>query len=258
MMTSTRLFAALTAGCLSVAISASGISAAEITIFSSLNVQPEMDAVIPLYERTSGHKVSISYASSPDFFKRVDGGTPMDMAILFTETMDRFVQTTKVAVGSRFDILQSGIGGVVRAGAPRPDIGSVAALKATLLGAKSIAFSQGPTGVYLTTVVQRLGIADQLKPRTIMTNSGIGAVGKAVANGGAEIGLHGTYELLSVAGVDFIGPIPSDLQKTMVYSAIIPAHAKEPDAAKSLARFLSSEIAVPLIRQKGMEPIAIH
>ena len=259
MTASTRLLAALTAGCLSAAIAASASSAAEITIYSSLNVQPEMDAVIPLYERSSGHKVSISYATSPEFFKRVDSGTRMDMAILFTETMDRFVQTTKVAVGSRFDILQSGIGGVVRAGAPKPDIGSVAALKATLLGAKSVAFSQGPTGVYLTTVVlQRLGIADQLKPKTIMTDSGIGAVGKVVANGGAEIGIHGTYELLSVAGVDFLGPIPSDLQKTMVYSAIIPVHAREPDAAKSLAQFLSSEIAVPLIRQKGMEPISVH
>jgi|SRR5215510_2123088 len=258
MMASTRLFAVLTAGCLSVAIAAGAVSAAEITIFSSLNVQPEMDAVIPLYERTSGHRVSISYASSPEFFKRVDGGTRMDMAILFTETMDRFVQTTKVPVSSRFDILQSGIGGVVRAGAPRPDIGSVAALKATLLGAKSVAFSRGPTGVYLTGVVQRLGIADQLKPKTIMADSGIGGVGKVVANGGAEIGLHGTYELLSVAGVDFIGPIPSDLQRMMVYSAIIPAHAREPDAAKSLARFLSSEIAIPMIRQKGMEPIAVY
>jgi molybdate transport system substrate-binding protein len=258
MTASTRLLAALTAGCLSVAIAASAVSAAEITIFSSLNVQPEMDAIIPLYERASGHKVSISYANSAEFFKRVDSGTHMDMAILFTETMDRFVQTTKVAVRSRFDILQSGIGGVVRAGAPKPDIGSVEALKAALLGAKSLAFSQGPTGVYLTTVVQRLGIADQLKPKTIMTDSGIGAVGKVVANGGAEIGLHGTYELLSVAGVDFIGPIPFDLQKMMVYSAIIPIHAREPDAAKSLARFLSSGIAIPLIRQKGMEPIAVH
>jgi molybdate transport system substrate-binding protein len=108
------------------------------------------------------------------------------------------------------------------------------------------------------TVVQRLGIADQLKPKTITTDSGIGAVGKVVANGGAEIGIHGTYELLSVAGVDFIGPIPSDLQKMMIYSAIIPAHAREPDAAKSLVGFLSSEVALPLIRQKGMEPIAIH
>jgi molybdate transport system substrate-binding protein len=258
MATLTKTIGAFVVGCVTAVIAGSAVSAAEITIFSSLNVQPEMDAVIPLYERASGHKVSISYATSPEFFKRVEAGTRMDMAILFTETMDRFIRTTNVAVGSRFDILQSGIGAVVRAGAHKPDIGSPAALKTALLGAKSVAFSQGPTGVYMATVVQRLGIADQMRPKTIITDSGIGAVGKAVANGDAELGIHGTYELLSVAGIDFVGPIPADLQKMMVYSAIIPAHAKEPEPAKSLARFLSSEIAIPLIKQKGMEPVAVH
>jgi molybdate transport system substrate-binding protein len=250
---------AIAAVCISAAISGPAVDAAEITILSSLNVQPEMDAIIPEFERASGHRVSISYATSPELVKRLEAGTRADMAILFTETMDRFVQTTKIAVGSRFDILQSGIGVVVRSGSPRPDISSVAALKSTLLNAKSVAFSQGPTGVYMTTtVVQRLGIADQLKPKTLMTNSGIGAVGKAVANGDAEIGIHGTYELLSVAGVDFVGPIPAELQKMMVYSAIIPARANEPEPAKSLAKFLSSDVAAPLIRQKGMEPVAIR
>jgi molybdate transport system substrate-binding protein len=144
------------------------------------------------------------------------------------------------------------------AGAQRPDVSSVEALKNTLLGAKSVAFSKGPTGVYLATVVAHLGIEDQLKSKTILTDSGIGAVGKAVAKGEADIGIHGTYELLSVAGLDFVGPIPSELQKMMVYSAVVPANAKEPEAAKSLIRFLSSEIAIPLIHQKGMEPIAIR
>ena len=254
-----KVTATVVAACLSTMIAASGANGAEITILSSLNVQPEMDAIIPYFERATHHKVSISYASSPDFLKRVQDGARMDMAILYTETMDRLIQTTKISVGNRFDILQSGIGTVVRAGAPKPDISSVAAFKTALLGAKSVAFSQGPTGVYMTTtVVQRLSIADQLKPKTIMTNSGIGAVGKAVASGEAEIGIHGTYELLSVPGIDFVGPIPIELQKMMVYSAIVPSDAKEPDIAKSLAKFLSSEIAVPLIRQKGMEPLAVH
>jgi molybdate transport system substrate-binding protein len=142
-------------------------------------------------------------------------------------------------------------------GALKPDIDSVEAFKSALLGAKSVAFSKGPTGVYLATVLERLAIADRLKPKTVMTESGIGAVGKAVAKGEAEIGIHGTYELLSVAGLDFVGPIPGDLQKMMVYSAIIPANAKEPESAKSLLKFLSSEISVPLIRQKGMEPITL-
>jgi len=250
--------AIVTMACLSAFIATSGTSAAEITILSSRNVQPEMDAIIPAFEHLSGHKVSISYASTPEFIDRFNKGARVDMAILFTETMDRFVATSTISVGNRYDILQSGIGAVVRVGAPKPDIGSVAALRSTLLAAKSVAFSQGPTGVYMTAVVQQLGIAEQLKPKTILTDSGIGAVGKAVADGRAEIGIHGTYELLSATGIDFVGPIPSDLQKMMVYSAIIPAEAKEGEAAKALARFLSSETAIPLIRQKGMEPIAVH
>jgi len=253
-----EVIAAFATGLICTRLSPNVLSAAEITILSSLNVQPEMEAVIPHFERATGHKVSISYATSPDFLKRVQDGARMDMGILFTETMDRLLSSTKIEVGSRFDILQSGIGAVVRAGAPKPDISSVAAFKTTLVATKSVAFSRGPTGVYMVTVLERLGIAGQLTAKTIMTNSGIGSVGKAVANGDAELGIHGTYELLSVPGIDFVGPIPADLQKMMVYSAVIPARAQVPEAARSLAKFLSSEIAAPLIRKKGMEPIAVR
>lgn len=253
-----RMTAAVAAVCISAVIAASALYAADFTVLSSRNVQPEMDAVIPPFERSSGHKVSISYPPNPDLFKRFEEGAHADMVILYTETMDRLLKTSKISVGSRFDILQSGIGVVVRVGSSKPDISSVEALKKALLGAKSIAFSQGPTGAYMATVVQRLGLAEQLKAKTIVTDSGIGAVGKAVASGEAEIGIHGTYELLSVAGIDFVGPVPTELQKMMVYSAIIPAGAKEPESAKSLAKFLSSEIATPLVKQKGMEPIAVH
>jgi molybdate transport system substrate-binding protein len=253
-----KVAAAVMAACLGASIGASCGRAAEIKILSSRNVQPEMDAIIPAFERSSGHKVSISYVATAEFIDHFKKGLRVDMAILFTETMDRFLATTKISVSSRFDILQSGIGAVVRARAPKPDISSIAALKSTLLRAKSVAFSQGPTGVYMATVVQQLGIAEQLKPKMILTDSGIGAVGNAVADGKAEVGIHGTYELLSVPGIDFVGPIPRDLQKCMVYSAVIPAEAHEGETAKTLARFLSSEIAIPLIQQQGMEPIAVH
>src|SRR5262245_30648321 len=207
-----RMTAAVAAVGISAVLAAPAVNAADITILSSRNVQPEMDAVIPPFERSSGHKVSISYPPNPDLFKRFEEGARADMVILYTETMDRLLKTSKISVGSRFDILQSGIGVVVRVGSPKPDVSSVEALKKALPGAKSIAFSQGPTGAYMATVVQRLGLAEQLKAKTIVTDSGIGAVGKAVASGEAEIGIHGTYELLSVAGIDFVGPVPTELQ----------------------------------------------
>jgi molybdate transport system substrate-binding protein len=249
-----RIATTAVAGCLSALIVASGVKGAEITIVSSPNVQPALDAIIPLFEHASGHKIAITYKSTPVWTQEIDARPPMDLAIAYTDTLDRLVSTGKVPTGLRRDILHSGIGVAVRAGAPKPDISSVDALKNTLLSAKSIAFSKGPTGVYLATVVERLGIAGQLKARTILTDSGIGAVGAAVVQGDAEIGIHGIYELAPVAGLVVVGPIPAELQKMMVYSAVVPANAKEPEGAKQLIKFLSSEIAIPLLGKQGLEP----
>ena len=249
-----RIAATAIAGCLSAVIIASGVNAAEIAIVSSPNVQPALDAIIPLFERASGHRIAITYKSTPVWTQQIDAGPPMDLAIAYTDTLDRLVSTGKVPTGLRRDILRSGIGGAVRAGAPKPDISSVEALKNTLLSAKSIAFSKGPTGVYLATVVERLGIAEQLKAKTVLTDSGIGTVGAAVVQGDAEIGIHGIYELAPVAGLDLVGPIPAELQKMMVYSAVVPANAKEPEGAEELMKFLSSEIAIPLLGKQGLEP----
>jgi molybdate transport system substrate-binding protein len=254
MTTLEKIAAAAAAGCMSALIGATGVIAADIAIVSSPNVQPALDAIIPLFERASGHKIAITYKSTPVWTGQIDAAAPIDLAIAYTDTLDRLVSTGKVPAGLRRDILRSGIGVAVRAGAPKPDIGSVEALKNMLLSAKSIAFSKGPTGVYLATVVERLGIAEQLKAKTILTDSGIGAVGAAVAKGEAEIGIHGIYELAPVVGLDVVGPIPAELQKMMVYSAVVPANVKQPEVAKALMKFLSSEIAIPLLGKQGLEP----
>src|SRR5215510_14797969 len=120
-----RILATVTTACVGAVLGGFNANSAEITILSSRNVQPEMDAVIPPFERSSGHKVSISYLPNPDLFKRFEEGVHADMVILYTETMDRLIKTSKISVGSRFDILQSGIGVVVRVGSLKPDISSV-------------------------------------------------------------------------------------------------------------------------------------
>src|SRR5215470_8509677 len=146
-MTLSTKIAAAVAGCLSALIVASNVNAAEITIVSSPNVQPAIDAIIPVFERASGHRIAITYKSTPVWTNQIDADASIDLAIAYTDTLDRLVGTGKVPSGLRRDILRSGIGVAVRAGAPKPDIGSVDALKNTLLSAKSVAFSTGPTGV---------------------------------------------------------------------------------------------------------------
>src|SRR5262249_21928462 len=139
-----KIPAAAIAACLSAVIVAPGANAAEITIVSSPNVQPALDAIIPLFEHASGHTIAITYKSTPGWPRHIDAGPPVDLAVAYTDTLDRLVSTGKVASGLRRDILRSGIGVAVRAGAPKPDISSVEALKNTLLSAKSVAFSKGP------------------------------------------------------------------------------------------------------------------
>jgi molybdate transport system substrate-binding protein len=149
----------------------------------------------------------------------------------------------------------SRVGVAVKAGAPKPDIGSADALKAALIAAKSVAYSQGASGRHFLTVIARLGLVDTLKPKTVIVQGK--PVGAAVAAGEAEIGVQQVAELLPVPGIDLVGPLPGDLQKIIVYDADIPSGAKNAEAAKALIAFLSSEAAVSMLKQKGMDP-AVH
>ena len=146
----------------------------------------------------------------------------------------------------------SRVGVAVRAGAAKPDIGTADALKAALLAAKTVAYSQGASGQHFVTVIARLGLIDALKPKTIIVQGR--PVGAAVASGEAEIGVQQVAELLPVPGIDLVGPLPGDLQKIIVYAAGVPAKAKEPDAAKAFVKFLASETAVAVLKKKGMDP----
>ena len=175
--------------------------------------------------------------------------------ILADSALDELMKQGRVRAGSRVDLARSSIGMVVRAGAPRPDISSADALKRTLLQAKSIAYSSSASGVYLSTeLFQRLGIADQImgKSRKIESER----VAAVVARGDAEIGFQQISELLHEPGVDYVGPLPPEVQKVTVFSAGVAASAAAPDAARALIRFLASPAVAPAIRKSGMDPVA--
>jgi molybdate transport system substrate-binding protein len=207
----------------------------------------------PAFERTSGTKLAITWGSAAGLVKELEAGAAADLVILTAEAIDDLIKRGKVVAGSRVDLARSGIGIAVRKGTSKPDIGSPDALKQTLLAAKSVAHSKtGMSGIYFPTVLARLGITDAMQSKIVMPEPGT-PVGDVVAKGEAEIGVQQISELLPVAGVEVVGPLPATLQKITTFSAGVPSAAKEPDAAKALVTFVAKE-ARPLLGPKGLEP----
>ena len=212
----------------------------------------------PEFERTAHIKIVTAYGASmgdaPNSIpSRLHRGEPADVVILAGPALDELIKQGEVIAGSRVDLVRSSIGMAVRAGASEPDISSVEALKRTLLKAKSIAYSDSASGVYLShDLFQRLGVADQIlgKCRRIQGEP----VGAVVARGDAEIGFQQISELLPVAGIDFVAPLPPGAQKVTVFSAGIARSSQRPDAARALIKFFASPAALPAIKKSGLEP----
>jgi molybdate transport system substrate-binding protein len=241
------------AGCLSVLIVGSAATAAEINVVSTAGPMPEvMGALIPIFEKASGHKVTIKFQGAAQTATQLKEGASIDLLIADEDVFRDLAKDGIIGPGGSSKVMLSRVGIAVRAGAPKPDIGSPEALKAALVAAKSVAYSQGASGQHFVTVIARLGLVDTLKPKTIIVQGK--PVGAAVAAGEAEIGVQQVAELLPVPGINLVGPLPGDLQKIIVYAAAVPPKAKDPEAAKALVKFLSSEAAVAVIKQKGMDP----
>lgn len=234
-------------------------SADQVIVMTSGAFTAAYQLLVPEFERTTHHKVESVYGASmgsapTTIPSRLDRGEPGDVVIMAQSALDELIKRGKVTAGSRVDLVRSLIGMAVRSGAPKPDISTLDALKQTLLRAKSIGYSSSASGVYLSTeLFQKLGIADQLKGKTKVSE---GAVGELVASGDAEIGFQQISELLPVAGIDYVGPLPTGAQRETIFSAGIVKSARAPDAARALIEFLSSAAAAPVIRKTGLEPIA--
>jgi molybdate transport system substrate-binding protein len=227
--------------------------AADINVLASNALKEAYLELVPGFEKATEHKVATTWAGTNDIKKRMAAGETYDLVIMAGPALDELVKQGKIVPGSRVDLAKSGVGVAVRAGAPKPDISSGDALKRALLAAKSIAYSSGPSGVYMEGLFQRLGIADEIKPKLKQTQPG-NPVGEVIARGEAEIGFQQVSELLPIAGIDYIGPLPPDIQHITVFSGGIHTGAKQPDAAKALVKFITAPAAVPVIKKKGMEP----
>jgi molybdate transport system substrate-binding protein len=235
-------------------------AADEIKVMTSGGFTAALIELTPAFERATGHTVVTTYGASlggaPDSIpNRLRRGEPADIVILASEALDDLVRQGRVVAGSRVDLARSSIGMAVRAGAPKPDISSVDALKRVLLRAKSIAYSASASGVYLSMeLFPRLGIAAEIAGKSKRIESE--RVATVVARGDAEIGFQQISELLPVAGIEYVGPLPPEVQRVTVFSAGVAADAKTPDAARALITFLASAAGAPAITKSGMEPMS--
>jgi molybdate transport system substrate-binding protein len=212
----------------------------------------------PQFERTTGHRIVIEATSSgtgaTSIAARLERGEAIDVVIVDSEALERLIRNGQVRAGTRVDLARSAIGMAVRQGAPKPDISSLAALRQTLLAAKSIAYSSSVSGTYLSTeLFQRLGIADQVLPKSRrIVGERVGAV---VARGEAEIGFQQVSELLPEPGIDFVGPLPADVQHVMIVAAGVGTAAANAAVAARLIEFLASSVAIPTIEKTALEPL---
>ena len=228
-------------------------NAAEIKVLSTQATEGTYRELAPQFEMATGHKVTTIFSGTLDVQKRLAAGESYDMIIMAGPAIDAQTKAGKVVAGSRVDIAKSGVAVGVPKGAPKPDIGSVEALKKTLLAAKSIGYSTGPSGVYLISLFEKLGVADQVKDKLKQTPTGV-FVGTIIANRDVEIGFQQVSELAEFPGVDYVGPLPAEVQQTTVFSSGIIVGGKEAEAAAALVQFLTSPEAGAAFKKRGMEP----
>jgi molybdate transport system substrate-binding protein len=231
----------------------SAAGAAEIKVLSTQATEEAYKELVPQFEKASGHKVTTIFTGTLGVMKRLSDGESYDLLIMSRQSIDELAQSGKVVAGSRTDIAKSGVGVAVGKGKPKPDISTVDALKKSLLAAKSIGYSTGPSGIYVVSMFQKMGIADEIKNKLKQTPTGV-FVGSIIASGEAEIGFQQVSELSFFPGIDYVGPIPAEVQLITVFSAGIPTGTKQADAAKALVSFITAPAAGAIFKKHALDP----
>jgi molybdate transport system substrate-binding protein len=230
-------------------------NAAEIKVLSSVALTSALDELAPVFERTSGDKLVIDYGVAAQLKERFLAGAAADVLILTRQLMDDLQKQGRVTTGSLTNLGGTSVAVAVRAGAPKPDIGSVKAFKRALASAKSVVYADptkgGASGVYFARVIDRLGLTEQLRDKTILVPGAQAA--EIVARGDAELGIAQTSEIVPVGGAELLGPFPGEIASVTVFTAGISAGTKISEADKALIQFLSGPLAAPILKAKGFE-----
>lgn len=231
-------------------------TAAEIKVLTGGAFKQVVLAVVADFEKQTGHKVTVDNGTAGELQKRIEGGEAFDVAVITPSVVDGLIAGGKIAAGSRVDLASVGVGVMVKEGAPKPDVGTVDKFKAALLAAKTVAYidpaSGGSSGIYIDKLLERLGIADQVRPKAKLKKGGY--VADLIVSGEAELGLHQISEIVPVKGVTLVGPLPKEIQNSTTYSAGLGAAPKDKDASVALIKALSGPGAAAVLKSKGMDP----
>jgi molybdate transport system substrate-binding protein len=234
---------------------AGSATAAEIKVLTAGAYKQVLVALVPDFEKQTGHKLTVDNDTVGALSKRIEGGEAFDVAVLTPGAVKELAGKGKLVADSGSTLARVGVGVMVKAGAPAPDISSVDAFKRALLTAKSVAYidpaSGGSSGIYVAGLLDKLGIADQVKPKAKLKKGGY--VADLIASGEAELGIHQISEIVAVKEVTLIGPLPAEIQNYTVYAAGIGAGSKDAEAAKALIKALTGPAAAAVLKSKGME-----
>jgi len=227
-----------------------GAQAADITVLASPAIKEAYGELAPRFE---GNKVTTTWAGTADIMKRMQAREVFDIVIAASNSLEELIDTGRLMAGSRTDLARSGVGVMVRAGEQRPDIGSTEAVKRALLAAKTVGVSTGPSGVYMSTLFERLGIADQVKPKLRVPPSGA-QIAELVARGEIELGFQQVSEIVHVRGADYVGPLPAEIQRITVFSGGVHSLSQEPEAARAFLQFLAAPGNAGVLQKHGLQP----
>jgi molybdate transport system substrate-binding protein len=242
-----------------VALAGVEVHAAEVKLLCATAMRSIVEELAPKFERATGHRLAATFATLGAIVKRVQDGEGADLVIIPGQGVEGLVKAGKAAADGVVPIARSGMGVAVGKDATKPDISSPEALKRALLAARSITYSNpahgGGTGTHFAGVLEKLGIANEMKAKTVFLPQP-GAVGALVARGEVEIAVSQVQELLQVSGLDIVGPLPSEVQYAPVFTSIVMAGASNVDAAKALVAFLRTPEAAAVMKAQGVEPAA--
>jgi molybdate transport system substrate-binding protein len=240
-------------GAIGVILMAGPTWAAEIKVLGSPGTRAPYTLLVPDFEKATGHKVTTTWDTVVAVTKRVAEGEVADVIMVPAAQIEELTRLGKLSPGSRVNVATSGVGVAVRVGAPKIDASTSDGIRNALLSARTIAYSAGPSGVHIERLIAKWGLTEQLKAKIVPPVPNL-PIGEVVARGDAEIGFQQVSELLPVKGIDYLGPLPADIQEITVFSAAVHKAAGEVDAAQALLRYLTAPEEAAVIRKTGMEP----
>ena len=251
-MTWSVLVRAVATGSL-IVMSCAAASAAEIKLMAVNAAKEAVTTLAADFERASGHKVTLLWGGTEAITKRIGDGEAADVVLIAAPNIERLIAQGKLSPGSRVDFARSGVGIAVRSGLGKPDVSTADAVKKAVLDAKSIAYSTGPSGFYIVELLAKMGISEQVKGKVKQPASGT-QIAEMLARGEADLGFQQVSELVHAKGIDYLGPLPADIQNVTVYAAALHAASPVSEPARALVAFMTRPDAAAPIRKMGLEP----